>query len=116
MLDRLVRDGEWTELRHNGRYQKLSTEGKIIKALDAVKVRERAVNKLFYEELAENPAGSATIHKKSLVKLRNLQGALRARFVGELNQEDAPREMTTVLDISAATPQTRTRGSYEKAA
>lgn len=99
MLDRLVRDGEWTELKKNDRYQHLSTEGKILKALDAVGAREKNVNKLFYAELSENPAGSAKILKKSLQKLRTLQRALRARFVGELDAQDTPTEMTTILDI-----------------
>jgi hypothetical protein len=98
-LDRLVRDGEWTELKHNKRYQELTTEGKIVKGLDAVKVREGAINKMYYEELAENPANSSIIYKKSLVPLRNLQKALRARYVGELDPKEAPKEILTVLDI-----------------
>ena len=98
-LDRLVRDGEWTELKHNKRYQEMTTEGKIIKGLDAVRVREGAVNRMYYEELAENPANSAVIYKKSLTPLRNLQKALRAVYVGNLDPKDAPKEIVTVLDI-----------------
>lgn len=115
MLDRLVRDGEWTELKQNKRYQELSTEGKIIKALDAVNVRERAINKMFYEELPKNPANSSVIYKKGLVPLRNLQSALRARYVGELDPKDAPREMTTILDISVGNQPRLDRSTVKKA-
>ncbi|GEM_PF-5287079 len=98
-LDRVVKNGEWMRLRDNKEYQEMSVEGKIIKAIDTVEVRIQQTEQMFYRQLAEDPQGSAVIHKKSLTTLRNLKKALGARFVGELRQEDAPEEMAKVLNI-----------------
>ena len=115
-LDRLVRDGEWEDLKHNKRYQELSTEGKIIKALDAVKMRESAVNKMYYEELADKPANSSVIYNKSLVPLRNLQRALRARYVGELDPKESPQEEMLTLDIPITNRPKLDKAAFKKAA